>query len=252
MRHFIKLIETLRQDGILSPEFKQYADGRSEKTSGAGFAPPLQEVWGQIEKCQPFVFSDSEPITIEIDSNTQENFDPPFPVFSIEALSGPLHINEYPNAGRITCWCMMVVEIAPKQYKYMALMEGPHGKLMVTRPDKHMAPVIEHYLNRLGREKMGMETVRQTVKVGSGGSKRLHRIRRVIHVAPKKFGFPSSGNRLVDWSHRWTVRGHWVSLQGKLGKDRDGNYCIKDWTWRSEHIKGPETAPLITKVRIVE
>jgi hypothetical protein len=54
----------------------------------------------------------------------------------------------------------------------------------------------------------------------------------------------------IEWSHRWSVRGHWRTVPG-LGKNREGQYSVTGHTWVSEHEKGPEDAPLITKTRLV-
>jgi hypothetical protein len=67
----------------------------------------------------------------------------------------------------------------------------------------------------------------------------------------------------INWTHRWLVRGHWVTFwqddaktlvdYSKIGKDRSGEYYVKGYTWRVEHEKGPDEAPLIAnKTRIVK
>jgi hypothetical protein len=47
------------------------------------------------------------------------------------------------------------------------------------------------------------------------------------------------------------VRGHWRKVNG-IGKDRSGEYCVKEFTWVTEHDKGPDGKPLIRKTRIVD
>jgi hypothetical protein len=35
-----------------------------------------------------------------------------------------------------------------------------------------------------------------------------------------------------------------------IGKDPDGNYCIRGMTWVRPSVKGPSKAPLIQKTRL--
>lgn len=58
-------------------------------------------------------------------------------------------------------------------------------------------------------------------------------------------------SKKIDWSHRWEVRGHWRRIDG-LGKNRDGEYLIQNFTWVKSHIKGPEDAVLIKTTRIIQ
>lgn len=109
---------------------------------------------------------------------------------------------------------------------------------------------IEYLLKRLNTEKCGTESVRHSVKIGTGKNKYHHRIRRIVYVTPKKNQSLATGTRDIDWTHRWFTRGHWRDVHG-LGKDREGNYCISGKTWVTEHEKGPEDKPLIKKVRMV-
>ena len=60
----------------------------------------------------------------------------------------------------------------------------------------------------------------------------------------------SVGHREIEWSHRWSVRGHWRD-HGGIGKDRDDNYCIEGKTWVKSHAKGPEDKLVIKKQRLV-
>jgi hypothetical protein len=81
-------------------------------------------------------------------------------------------------------------------------------------------------------------------------------IKKVVHMRPKKYeeGFVAfySGYP-VDWSHRWEVRGHKRFIgEGKLGKDRNGNYTWKSYTWVKSHTKGPEDKDLVKKIRVAK
>lgn len=269
MQRFLEMVDLLKKDGIV---------GFFGHAKNARRVPLDSEDWGVLEAAQPFVFSDEgEPFTEHVGLQTwadlkmtgpvlAANIDGPFPVFSIEALNGPLAIStcelDNGSSATIETWCVVVKEYAPKRYGFWTYtcrhendLDGkPFPPLWLITKSNVDADIVAHYLNRMEKEKMGVESVRTSVKLGEGKSKRIHKIRRVIHVQPKKRFFEPSygGTRSIDWTHRFEVRGHWVSLPGKLGKDREGNYCIKDWTWRSNYIKGAEHLPLVKKTRVVE
>ena len=58
---------------------------------------------------------------------------------------------------------------------------------------------------------------------------------------------------IIDWSQRWEVRGHWRRLDAdSIGKDREGNYVVKGWTWVKTHEKGDPSLPFIIKDRNVK
>jgi hypothetical protein len=188
----------------------------------------------------------------------KEDIDAPFPVFSIEALDGPIAFFKNEKDGNnIYSLCVMVIEVAPKTYSFFALTEyvdpeKPGGGFFGVWASNSEGATTKHFLSRLNKEKTGMEPTKVKVKLGSGKMKRVHEIRRIIHVTPRsKVESYTGGTREVEWSHRFEVRGHWVSLPGGLGKNREGDYCVKDWTWRVNHERGPKELPLIKKTRVV-
>lgn len=230
---------------------------------------PSDLEWDLFQQCEPFVFADAEPFDVTHDAPTavmswrdgydsNPGIDAPFKVFSIEHLSGgALDFFQMKNGERRETLCVIVIEILPKQYGYYALCRDggdPRQEFKVFKSNME-GSTVSKMLERLHTEKVGSESVRCAVKIGSGDKKRTHRIRRITHVWPKKLVKARQDTGMekhIDWSHRWTRRGHWVSLPGRLGKDREGVYCVRDWTWRSEHEVGPEHLPLVKKVRVVE
>lgn len=121
-----------------------------------------------------------------------------------------------------------------------------------------MYDLIRVYLDRLQVEKDGMEEVPDVVMLpaGKGGRKKKpHAIRRVFHIMPKSRArtYSAPSGRTIDWTHRWVVRGHWVRLAdaNRVGKNRAGDYVERGRTWRNQHEKGPEDAPIVKKTRIV-
>lgn len=76
-------------------------------------------------------------------------------------------------------------------------------------------------------------------------------VRKVIVLAARGRTGEVVSERTIDWSHRFTVRGHWRVLEGGKGKNRVGERVVDGFTWVSEHEKGPDGAPLIPKLRVV-
>ncbi len=260
MRQLIRLLDTMKNRGyvIRSP------DGKIE------IAKPCPAEVEYFTKVEPFVFLDGKPFDANKVVNQvisgwtsgpdrNEEIDGPFPVFSIECLNGELdfftkqYTTERENGKTM---CILVIEISPKEYGYYSLTDSYSldGRLLGTVAWKSNidGDTVKYYLQRLQREKTGIETTRTMVKIGEGKHSRQHRIRRVVHVRPNNKSTASDGSRSIDWTHRFEVRGHWVSLPGKLGKDREGVYCVNDWTWRINYVKGPDHLPLIKKTRVVD
>lgn len=79
-----------------------------------------------------------------------------------------------------------------------------------------------------------------------------HEIRRIVRIVPKTQRRdtvrPLTPTGIIDWSHRWEVRGHWRRVKG-LGKDRAGDYVVRGFTWVRDFVKGPADLPLVTKTR---
>ena len=55
----------------------------------------------------------------------------------------------------------------------------------------------------------------------------------------------------LEFTHAFRVRGHWRTINEKsLGKDRNGNYGIKGYTWVTDYVKGE--GELVKKLHIVK
>lgn len=235
--------------------------------------------WDSVDKCHPFVFSPKNKEPEEIDMleikklHEDENYQPPrvdspFRVWSAE-IAGDKYITVpkvRDSEDKFFICSFMAVELNPSNLIYFVLAEWSDVLIdeqgnEVRKDFKQvyvtgaMDDIANALLQRLYREKTGIEKTRRKVKIGEGKSKRHVTFNQVIHIMPKKDVSPeitSEDGKSIDWSHRWTVRGCWVNLgDGRIGKDREGNYCVDGKTWRVEHIKGPEDAPLIQKTRIV-
>lgn len=250
MKNFLKLVETART-GIIGLSKGSKSEGRLYK------AP--DDFWDLVEQCQSFVFSPKNEIptdlgidaVVTVGSQEISDLDAPFKVFSVEILGGPVCSPKPEDEMKFWVDCIMVVEVAPKKFLYYDLLRDADGRVCVFASNVD-GEIIKELLGRLSREEVGHESVRAAVKIGTGKEKRTHRIRKVIHVCPKKVTADHAHEvrAPIDWSHRWKVMGHWRTVSG-LGKDREGKYCVEGYTWVVDHVKGPESAPIIDKVRTI-
>lgn len=239
-----------------------------------------------VEHVQPFVFSPKNKSPEELDHDeiyklehqNEDNMDfinrkidSPFKVWSAEiAGDGFITVPRDgvfdsegkligTNAVGVAIISFLCVERAPGElmyFIYVKVYRNDGSSFNTVCLTTELDSVAEALIKRLYKENTGIEPGRRKIKIGTGENKKHVKISRVIYVRPKKLvavDTLSECGKEIDWTHRWTVRGHWVSLgEGKVGKDRDGNYCVNGQTWRVEHIKGPDDKPLINKTRIVE
>lgn len=253
MKFFLEAIEIAKREGVIGVE-----NGRLRVFKHLG------DFWEDIQQCHPFVFTPTGTTKDLTDLGADDNptygvdrrdLDAPFKVFSIEVLGAHVTIPRPTDQERVWIDWIMVKEIQPKEYMYIALCEKRDDELGKTRflfASNAEGPIVAEFLKRLKTEKIGVEQVREKIKLGTGKEKTFHTIRKIVHVRPARLiDSTYSESRVIDWSHRWAVRGHWRALRG-LGKDREGNYCVPGYTWVSEHVRGPEGAPLVVKTRVVD
>jgi hypothetical protein len=229
-----------------------------------------EDEWAAIEKCQPFVFHSipkqlkyHDPDLNDFSLRKEDLLAAPFECFSLEAIGRPI-VSIYgvgdPENSRL--WadvlCVLSIEKSPGEFNLYAYAE------FLDRTIDHIdkrAVFLEHsytkgiasgigasLIHELNKQIMGIEHVRQNIRISSGKNKRSTRLRRLIHVSTKKLISSESANQnhSIDWSHRFLVRGHWRKIDG-LGKNRNGDYCVSGHTWVIDHAKGSEHLPLVDK-----
>ena len=190
----------------------------------------------------------------------EEPLDLPFPVTAIEVAGGWITSPAPGDKIQVHIGLIIAQESAPKEYNFLHY-SSVNGQMVVSCVMKKTEPeewasfngLLKEFLKRLAQEKTGVESRPNKIKIGSGKSKEFWRPKPITHVTPVKYisEVKAVGGGVVDWTHRWEVRGHWRSVSG-IGKDRDGNYNQSGWTWVKNHVKGPEKAPLIKKTYIVK
>jgi len=97
------------------------------------------------------------------------------------------------------------------------------------------------------------ETTRMRHKVKANGKKEFITVRKMVYIGGRKQDvYTTPSGKQIEYSHRFEIRGHWRTLTyGKVGKDRNGNYCVKEKTWVRPYEKGEKDAPLIKKTRVI-
>jgi hypothetical protein len=224
--------------------------------------------WERMAAARIFVFNQGEWDMPEVvHAEESPDLDLPFQTCFFENLKDldgrPFMIKVDNNGQDAVIGGILLHEIAPTQYDCYYLYYSARGilhsvpRVVLNSNDLErgnpVAWVSQLFLDKLRHSDLGVEEVREKVKLGSGtGEKVFHPIRKIIRVAPKgqRASVLPAFSREIDWSHRWAVRGHWRRIGG-LGKNRAGEYCVQGFTWVSDFVKGPEGAPLVEKVRVV-
>lgn len=251
MKKFLEMIEVA----------KRQKDIRIFEEPGKAYK--LEAFFHFAEGAIPFVFIPEKnyigPLSLEEKPDFQvEVTDAPFKIFSMEMLGENQSITVPRSDAEVKAFleAILVVEHKPKEclffgfFKIQQKSGKQHKEVFFSTS---LSVIVNALLKRLSQETTGIEHIRERVKIGTGKDKRTATFRRIVHVRPKKLQTDrvEGTTREIDWTHRWAVRGHWRKTP-QLGKDREGNYCMDGFTWVSEHVKGPEGAPLIAKTRLVQ
>jgi hypothetical protein len=225
-----------------------------------------------LEQCHPFVFlPEQKDSPAELDYS-EEMLDLPYPCMHIEVQDSFITVpkpEDYAIDGMTEftpsyLGSFIVREMGPREYRFLLNMYSKSGQPIMIEcgRDENRGKMMELfkfansllkiYLERLNREKIGVEKQEGVRHLGEGKNKKFYKLRPITHVSPKTTYVKSRSvtGKEIDWSHRWEVRGHWRTVKG-VGKDREGNYIVKGFTWISNFVKGPETAPLIKKTYVV-
>ena len=150
---------------------------------------------------------------------------------------------------------ILVHEVKPKTFKIWSFVSITHEisgiKIHRFVESSLMSEVVKSLTDSINSQAWGLEVSRRNIKIGSGKTKTARRIKRIIHVTPKKNidNIKKNTKNSIEWTHAWNVRGHWRIIEG-VGKDRNGMEGILGHTWVKAHIKG--TGELIKKTRIVQ
>lgn len=189
-------------------------------------------------------------------SLADEELDLPFKLCSFEIAGNSIAeslFDQDPDKITSTKY-LLVEEVSPKKYRALALEDTVKGNYLSTALaifDNINAPEFMIYtkqlLSQLQNSVLATKKNHGRVRTKNG----LVKIKNVVVVVPKKYKKEEAEAKLgkLDWSHKWEVRGHWRACQG-VGKDREGVYCVKDFTWVIPHVKGE--GELVKKTRVIK
>jgi len=244
---------------------KEYGDGVIKTNIKIPGYDPKADLFKTMLECHPFVFYPSGrafkgPQHID-PALSEQKIDSPFPVFSIECHTLDDRLTPLTSSDiyreKMDVRFLICREMSPNVLRCYGTVDAETGKfiMIVDEDSKKFQSIINVYLNRIQTESCGViegRTHLGSFKVNNKKRKPVFSD-RVFVVCPKERR-TSIGHRDVQWTHRWSVRGHWMTLPNpeSIGKDRNGVPCIKGKAWRVSHIKGPETAEFIKKQRIVK
>jgi hypothetical protein len=254
MYHFKRMVESVRTYGI-----------GTENMTGPDEAQFLaKQFFDVIDQCQHFVFraKEKDAPTEMAPTGTGQGLDAPFKVFSIEIagqnsfITSPFEDDEY----QTYVTCLVAAETTPRNYicfahvhqgsKFYDRSRAKERVIVYPKPNG----ILGAFIDRLNSDEIGTQKVKERIKIGSGASKRTVEVRRITYVSPKKHtnDVQTVYGGVIDWSHRWFVRGHWRTLSNEgIGKDRAGDYCVPGQTWVKEHEKGNPDQDPMNKVRLV-
>ncbi len=195
--------------------------------------------------------------------------DLPFETCLFDAIAQPIALFKglFGDTRDNAVFAVLVNEVEPGKYDYFSLEreitpQGLEPFRVVHIPHFWAKDIIIEYhflvralMDRLKADDQSIGTIKkkERVRIGVGSERRLHTIREVVFVTPKKLRDQRARdlNVIVDWSHRWEVRGHWRKISG-IGKNRNGHYGVNGLTWVTPHTKGPEDKPVVRKQRVVQ
>lgn len=247
--NLVKLIDTVNaQHGVFVRKADSFA-----------ICPKLSSLFFDIvDQIEAFIFAPKNEYPVDIEES-ECFFDAPFKNFSLEVLGMAITVS-HANEPECDIECISVHEKEPNVFVIFILykFKGSHyvfAEDATSELATSLNPLILEFTKRISSESSGTEKVNQRTKLKFNGVKKLLKLKRLIHIAPKtqKEKYGNNIKRAIDWSSRWTQRGHWRELDSTLvGKDRCGVYCIQGKTWVVEGVKGPKDKPLIRKTRVVE
>lgn len=109
-----------------------------------------------------------------------------------------------------------------------------------TNPLRYMMALwmlLDQTITDVSEEHVRNGSRKQAIRKGIPGRVSVVQLRRIA-------GARSAGESLVEWSHRWIVRGHWKWQP--CGEGRKSRVRI----WINPYVKGPEDKPLVQTEKV--
>lgn len=225
-----------------------------------------------INPGQPFVFAATANNANEAPERPNNSIlATPFPTFSLESDVGSITVGP---GGKFNIKCIVVKELEPASYEFTCLIDDyvlvasrTYAYIVDHGSTKHdadhtvyhdsIAAIVEALLERIHTDKSGTFSVNDRVKLRKTKDRpktEFYKPRTAIYIADRVTAASrqTCHQRPVNWSHSWSVRGHWRRLNNpeSIGLDREGNRTTLGYTWVNSYKKG--TGELLNKTRIVK
>lgn len=248
------------------PQYKRVLDVLFDPKSGGDKAGVSARLKSFAPQMMPFVIHEKPNPKANILANLAERkeLDVPFNFCSWESDNQGL-VSFIPESTVVVSHmvCLLSLELAPKDVRLYGLwvdVNPDYGISEHLREEEGFdspgargeRKCLSRMLDFLETAPLGHSKNNEMFRFRSGGGKTAFKIKEVIHIG--KTNKPNDfGGYGISWnlSHRTDVRGHWRTLpgDGRLGKDRAGEYVIPGFTWIRPYIKGDESLPYVKKVR---
>lgn len=160
---------------------------------------------------------------------------------------------------------LLVIESKPQEYMYFPYVENykehDYSKIVyngLPTEDKITLRTANNIvMDILKKLKNANNTIfvneNYQFKLKKEGQKKINKIKEVIYITSdiKKISSVNKSNIVKKCGYRFDVRGHWRVVNG-MGKNRQGEYCINNYTWVRPCVKGDESLPHISKIRVIK
>ena len=271
MQNFLKMAESLANSAK--------TENRKQKQT-FDFMKMLPDIDEDMSELQPFVFTSTDELAVDVPKAEDCILACPFELFSIELEDIALTCTDIydQNDYGVNIQAIICKELSPAKYIFwtynkISFSDGTQ-KFVITKATEDKCifedrisydrdiydscvDIVTTYLERLHNEKMGAFDASGRAKIKVNGKKAIYKPKGVIYVTQKsgkkyRSKILAQGSKNINWDHAWTVRRHWRKLKNSesLGKNRLGERCEKGYTFIGSYNKGEGTE--IQKIRRVK
>jgi hypothetical protein len=239
----------------------------ADSLKSAAFIPPHET--DLMMNAVPFIFTgDFNSKELDIETLKNPKLDLPFKSVWFEHSENTLFkiFDEDKPEKEIHIIGFHIEELSPEQLKITCLYSRKTPTPKTLNVGLIRFPMTQEYaeintkifstaanlIQMLNTQTLGSFPMGATVKYKQNGENKFRKINKIIYVSTKKEyqKAETHAGRTINWTHSWAVRGHWRKIQS-IGKDREGVYQMKGFTWIKDFKKGTEL-PFVEKMRIVK
>lgn len=216
----------------------------------------IQKINFDFTGLQPFVIAASEKdegVKTVLNKGSDIVLSTPFHLWSYEFSNSyapswsELGLSDITGDDMLFSPCVVVKEIFPGEYKFLVLYKS--GDLLcveiITKTHKNYDYTLNQtneILEKINQQKSGVIAKRIREKFSHNSANKLFKCSNVIYISKsdREKTILGISTNPVQWSHIWSVRGHWRKLESdeSIGKDRLGERLVKGYTWVNPFLKG--------------